>query len=95
MKVIVTRPRAQAGPLVERLEALTFDEALATQVICGTPDSFTARLREVQDEIGLDGQVLFNPGSPTTRRSEPTRTMGELVLAGGRIVERRIVDLGP
>jgi alkanesulfonate monooxygenase SsuD/methylene tetrahydromethanopterin reductase-like flavin-dependent oxidoreductase (luciferase family) len=40
---------------VERLEALTFDEALATQVICGTPDSFTARLREVQEEIGLDG----------------------------------------
>jgi alkanesulfonate monooxygenase SsuD/methylene tetrahydromethanopterin reductase-like flavin-dependent oxidoreductase (luciferase family) len=40
---------------VERLEALTFDEALATQVLCGTPDSFTARLREVQEEIGLDG----------------------------------------
>ncbi len=40
---------------VERLEALTFDEALATQVICGTPDSFTARLKEVQDELGLDG----------------------------------------
>jgi len=40
---------------VERLEALTFDEALATQVICGTPDSFAARLREVQEEIGLDG----------------------------------------
>src|SRR5579884_3399308 len=40
---------------VERLEALTFDEALATQVICGTPDSFTARLKEVQEEIGLDG----------------------------------------
>jgi alkanesulfonate monooxygenase SsuD/methylene tetrahydromethanopterin reductase-like flavin-dependent oxidoreductase (luciferase family) len=40
---------------VERLEALTFDEALATQVICGTPDSFTPRLKEVQEEIGLDG----------------------------------------
>jgi alkanesulfonate monooxygenase SsuD/methylene tetrahydromethanopterin reductase-like flavin-dependent oxidoreductase (luciferase family) len=40
---------------VERLEALTFDEALATQVLCGTPDSFTARLKEVQQEIGLDG----------------------------------------
>jgi 8-oxo-dGTP pyrophosphatase MutT (NUDIX family) len=40
---------------VERLEALTFDEALATQVICGTPDSFTARLREVEEELGLDG----------------------------------------
>jgi len=40
---------------VERLEALTFDEALATQVLCGTPDSFTARLKEVHEEIGLDG----------------------------------------
>ena len=40
---------------VERLEALTFDEALATQVFCGTPDSFTARLKDVQEEIGLDG----------------------------------------
>ncbi|MGH7095823.1 MAG: LLM class flavin-dependent oxidoreductase [Stellaceae bacterium] len=40
---------------VERLEALTFDEALATQVICGTPDSFAARLKEVDEELGLDG----------------------------------------
>ncbi len=40
---------------VERLEALTFDEALATQVICGTPDSFAARLKEVEEELGLDG----------------------------------------
>src|SRR5665213_4320607 len=46
---------AQRLQRVERLEALTFDEALATQVICGTPDSFTARLRAVQEEIGLDG----------------------------------------
>jgi len=40
---------------VERLEALTFDEALATQVICGTPDGFAARLKEVEGELGLDG----------------------------------------
>jgi alkanesulfonate monooxygenase SsuD/methylene tetrahydromethanopterin reductase-like flavin-dependent oxidoreductase (luciferase family) len=46
---------AQRMRRVERLEALTFDEALATQVLCGTPDSFAARLREVQQEIGLDG----------------------------------------
>ena len=46
---------AQRLQRVERLEALTFDEALATQVICGTPDSFTARLREVEEELGLDG----------------------------------------
>ncbi|MBV8888298.1 MAG: LLM class flavin-dependent oxidoreductase [Alphaproteobacteria bacterium] len=40
---------------VERLEALTFDEALRTQVLCGTPDHFAARLHEVDEEIGLDG----------------------------------------
>jgi alkanesulfonate monooxygenase SsuD/methylene tetrahydromethanopterin reductase-like flavin-dependent oxidoreductase (luciferase family) len=40
---------------VERLEALTYDEALATQVLIDEPDGFTARLREVEEEIGLDG----------------------------------------
>jgi putative phosphoesterase len=46
------------------------------------------------NQEGLDGQVLFNPGSPTTRRSQPSRTLGELWLAQGRIVEATIVDLG-
>jgi alkanesulfonate monooxygenase SsuD/methylene tetrahydromethanopterin reductase-like flavin-dependent oxidoreductase (luciferase family) len=40
---------------VERLEALTYDEALATQVLIDEPDGFAARLREVDAEIGLDG----------------------------------------
>src|SRR5437762_3604115 len=40
---------------VERLEALTYDEALATQVLIDEPDGFAARLREVEEEIGLDG----------------------------------------
>ncbi len=40
---------------VERLQALTYDEALATQVIIDDPDGFAARLREVEEEIGLDG----------------------------------------
>ena len=40
---------------VERLEALTYDEALATQVLIDEPGGFTARLREVEEEIGLDG----------------------------------------
>ena len=40
---------------VERLEALTYDEALATQVLIDEPLGFTARLREVEEEIGLDG----------------------------------------
>jgi uncharacterized protein len=47
------------------------------------------------DEVGVDGQILFNPGSPTTRRSQPTCTMGELVFSNGQILERRIIDLGP
>ncbi|HVB16670.1 MAG TPA: LLM class flavin-dependent oxidoreductase [Stellaceae bacterium] len=40
---------------VERLEALTYDEALATQVLIDEPHGFAARLREVEEEIGLDG----------------------------------------
>ena len=40
---------------VEWLEALTHDEALATQVLIDEPNGFTARLREVEEEIGLDG----------------------------------------
>src|SRR5579872_672680 len=40
---------------VERLEALTYEEALATQVLIDEPHGFTARLREVDEEIGLDG----------------------------------------
>jgi alkanesulfonate monooxygenase SsuD/methylene tetrahydromethanopterin reductase-like flavin-dependent oxidoreductase (luciferase family) len=40
---------------IEMLENLTFSEALATQVICGTPDSFAARLKEVEEELGLNG----------------------------------------
>jgi len=47
------------------------------------------------DEVGLDDQILFNPGSPTHRRAQPTCTMGELVLAEGHCVRRSIVDLGP
>jgi alkanesulfonate monooxygenase SsuD/methylene tetrahydromethanopterin reductase-like flavin-dependent oxidoreductase (luciferase family) len=40
---------------VERLEALTYDEALATQVLIDEPNGFAARLHEVDEEIGLDG----------------------------------------
>jgi len=46
------------------------------------------------DEDGVDGQLLFNPGSPTQRRAQPTTTMGQLVVGDGQILERRIIDLG-
>ena len=42
------------------------------------------------DEVGEDGQLLFNPGSPTQRRSQPHRTFGRLRLGGGRVLRRQI-----
>jgi len=42
------------------------------------------------DTEGVDGQVLFNPGSPTERRSQPHRTMGTLDVDDGVVVARQI-----
>jgi len=47
------------------------------------------------DAEGIDGQRLFNPGSPIQRRRQPQHTMGWLVLAGGGVVEHRILPLPP
>lgn len=40
---------------------------------------------------GVDGQLLFNPGSPTERRRQPHHTYGLLDLVDGEIVDHRIV----
>lgn len=42
---------------------------------------------------GVDGQLLFNPGSPTERRRQPHHTYGLLDLEGGRVVSHRIVEI--
>lgn len=47
------------------------------------------------EEAGVDGQLLFNPGSPTQRRAQPAHTLGELELLGGRVVGHRIVVVDP
>ena len=48
------------------------------------------------NETGEDGQLLFNPGSPTQRRAQPVHTIGELRIAGGRLLSHRIIPLdGP
>jgi uncharacterized protein len=39
---------------------------------------------------GIGDQVLFNPGSPTQRRSQPHRTFGRLLLVDGHIQERTV-----
>jgi putative phosphoesterase len=46
------------------------------------------------DDAGVDGQLLFNPGSPTERRSQPHCTLGTLHTYperrqdGGRVISR-------
>ena len=44
------------------------------------------------DEVGEQNQILFNPGSPTQRRSQPHRTFGRMSFAGGR-VQRRCIEI--
>ena len=39
-------------------------------------------------DAGVDGQLLFNPGSPTERRAQPNHTLGTLDLDGGRVAAR-------
>jgi putative phosphoesterase len=48
---------------------------------------------EPADELGDDGQRLFNPGSPTQRRAQPRHTLGVLEVADGAVVSHRIVAL--
>jgi putative phosphoesterase len=48
------------------------------------------------DELGLDGQRLFNPGSPTQRRRQPHPSFGELEFDRGRVTAHRVVTIdGP
>ena len=43
------------------------------------------------NELGADGRLLFNPGSPTERRSQPYSTIGVLDLEGGQVTGHQIV----
>ena len=45
------------------------------------------------NEKGVEGQLLFNPGSPTERRRQPRCTYGILELAGGAIRSASIVPV--
>jgi hypothetical protein len=45
------------------------------------------------NEEGVDGQVLFNPGSPTERRRQPRCTYGVLDLSAGTVKSRSIVEI--
>jgi hypothetical protein len=41
----------------------------------------------------VDGQRIFNPGSPTDRRRQPRGTLGVLDIDGGRLVAAAIVPV--
>lgn len=43
------------------------------------------------DALGVDGQRLFNPGSPTQRRQQPVATFGLLRLDRGQVRDHRIL----
>ena len=45
------------------------------------------------NELGIDGQLLFNPGSAIERRRAPTHTIGELELSAGKVVRAAIIDV--
>jgi putative phosphoesterase len=47
------------------------------------------------NEEGEDGQLLFNPGSPTQRRAQPFHSIGELQIVGGQVTEHHIIGLDP
>ena len=59
LKDSMSRPGTRAiegrDQRLQRLENLTYDEALQGQVLIGTPASVVERLRDLQDELGLDG----------------------------------------
>ena len=44
---------------------------------------------------GIEGQLLFNPGSPTERRRQPHATMGLLELERGAVAAHEIVVVDP
>lgn len=46
------------------------------------------------DTVGIDGQRLLNPGSPTERRAQPRHTYAVVELDGGRVagVELRSIE---
>jgi len=47
------------------------------------------------DGPGVEGQWLFNPGSPTERRAQPVHTYGVLEVADGVLVGHAIVAVEP
>jgi alkanesulfonate monooxygenase SsuD/methylene tetrahydromethanopterin reductase-like flavin-dependent oxidoreductase (luciferase family) len=67
----------------ERLATMTYDEAVRGSVFIGTPDSVSAQLQALQDDLGLDGVLLeLNCGGkiPHARVMAATRLLCQEVM---------------
>ncbi len=73
-----TGPAARTEARVEALGTLTYDDLLRTRLAYGTAASLTERLRQVRDELGLDGIIAeLNPGGLLSME-QMRRTLGIL-----------------
>jgi alkanesulfonate monooxygenase SsuD/methylene tetrahydromethanopterin reductase-like flavin-dependent oxidoreductase (luciferase family) len=74
---------ARRNETAERLATITYDEALRGSVFIGTPDSVSAQLHTLQDELGLDGVLLeLNCGGkiPHPRVMQATQLLCQEVM---------------
>ncbi|HUB94561.1 MAG TPA: LLM class flavin-dependent oxidoreductase [Stellaceae bacterium] len=72
--------RAERG---QDLQALTYDAALRTKLVIGTPDRVVDRLRQIEEELGLDGilaECNCGGGLPPARVMNSLRLLCEQVL---------------
>jgi hypothetical protein len=73
-----TGPAARTEARVEALGTLTYDDLLRTRLAYGTAAGLTERLRQVRDELGLDGIIAeLNPGGLLSME-QMRRTLGIL-----------------
>lgn len=108
--VLGNNDTAFVGKLPDRLEVELSGVRVALIHDSGTRSGRERRLRrwfpeaavvifghshEPEDREGVDGQRLFNPGSPTDRRRQPQHSFGLLHLGGGKIIDHRIVTIPP
>ena len=75
-----TDKRARAA---ERLNTITYDEALQGTVLIGTPDDVAKRIKGLRDDLGLDGILLeINCGGkiPHAKEKEALRLLCQEVM---------------
>jgi uncharacterized protein len=101
------RPDVSAWGAPETLETEIDGLVVAMIHDSGPRDGRVARLRRRFPDADLvvfghshipltetvPGFRIFNPGSPTDKRRQPHRTLGELTIADGKLLDARIVEL--